>query len=83
MSETVIVEVERFEGDLGTIDVHNARAASGMGRDDRLYCVASLDATGVVRFVDWGYATIEEARRAWPDAATGPPNFPSSAETAD
>jgi hypothetical protein len=75
MSNTVIVEMEGFEGELGTIDVYNARAASGMGRDDRLYCVASFDAHGVARLVDWGYATVEEARKAWPDAATAPPKI--------
>lgn len=66
---TIIVEVEGFEGELGRIEITNARAEAGLGRDDRLYCVAQVDADGIARFVDWGYATIDEARAAWPDAA--------------
>ena len=68
MNNTIIVEVEGFEGEVGTIAVSNARAESGLGRDDRLFCVAEIDASGVARFIDWGYATVDEARAAWPTA---------------
>ncbi len=65
----VIIEVEGFSGDGGSIDVHNHRAGAGEGGDpERLFCVAAIDEGGVGRFVDWGYATVEEARRAWPEA---------------
>lgn len=66
MSNTVIVEVEGFEGEVGAIDVRNDRASAGLGREGRLYCVAEVDSLGVARFVDWGYATLDEARAAWP-----------------
>jgi hypothetical protein len=66
MKNTIIVEVEGFEGEVGMIAVCNARAESGLGRDDRLFCVAEIDASGVARFIDWGYATLDEARAAWP-----------------
>lgn len=65
----IIIEVQGFEGETGSIIVANDRADSdGLGKGDRLYCVAELDDTDVARFVDWGYATIAEARAAWPRA---------------
>lgn len=67
MKTIIIVQVEGFEGEAGTITVNNGRAESGLGRDDRLYCVAEVSEDGVARFVDWGYATIDEARTAWPE----------------
>ena len=67
MKNTLIVEVEGFEGEVGSITVSNDRAASGLGRDDRLFCVAEISESGVARFVDWGYATLDEARAAWPE----------------
>jgi hypothetical protein len=63
----IIIEVEGFEGEAGSIVVTNDRADSdGLGKGDRLYCIAELDVADVARFVDWGYATIAEARAAWP-----------------
>lgn len=65
----VIIEVEGFQGEDGAIDVCNHRAERGeAGAPDRLFCVATIDAVGVGRFVDWGYATVTEARSAWPNA---------------
>lgn len=64
----LIIEVENFAGESGRIAVTNDRAASGAGVPTRLFCVGALGADGVVRFVDSGYATAEEARAAWPDA---------------
>lgn len=66
---TLIIEVEGFEGEDGSIEVRNHRADAGEGgTPDRLFCVAVIDESGVGRFVDWGYATVDEARRAWPEA---------------
>jgi hypothetical protein len=64
----LIIEVEGYAGDDGQIVVTNHRAAEGLGTPTRLYCVGALGGDGVVRLVDWGYATAEEARAAWPDA---------------
>lgn len=71
MKNNIIVEVEGFEGEYGAITVTNERAESGLGRDGRLYCVAEVDEGGVARFVDWGYATLDEARSAWPETVAG------------
>lgn len=66
---TLIIEVEGFQGEDGSIEVRNHRAEAGEGgAPDRLFCVAVVDESGVGRFVDWGYATVAEARRAWPEA---------------
>ncbi len=64
----LIVEVEAHPGADGDIEVRNHRAADGAGAPDRLYCVGALGGDGVIRFVDWGYATADAARKAWPDA---------------
>ncbi len=64
----LIVEVDGHSGERGEIIVRNRRAATGAGQADRLYCVAALGGDGVLRFVDWGYATSDEARAVWPDA---------------
>lgn len=69
-----VIEVEGYDGDDGCIVVANRRATStcgSMGRKDRLFCVGRIGDDGVVRIVDWGYATAEEARAAWPEAAIG------------
>lgn len=66
---TLIIEVEGFEGEDGSIEVRNHRAEAGEGgAPDRLFCVALVDESGVGRFVDWGYATVAEARAAWPES---------------
>ena len=66
---TLIIEVEGFQGEDGSIEVRNHRAeASEGGTPDRLFCVALIDESGVGRFMDWGYATVAEARCAWPEA---------------
>jgi hypothetical protein len=68
-SPPIIVEVEGYVGGGSEIIVVNGHAESkGLGRDDRLYCIASQDEDGVFRFVDWGYPTLDEARQAWPEA---------------
>jgi hypothetical protein len=46
----------------------NDRAEAGAGSPIKLYCVGALDGDGIIRFVDWGYATAADARAAWPDA---------------
>ena len=59
----LIIEVEGYEGENGSIVVWNERAArSGLGVSDRIYCIGEMAADGVIRFNDWGYATAEEAR---------------------
>ena len=70
LDRTLIIEVEGFQGEDGSIEVLNHRAEAGEGGTlDRLFCVAVIDESGVGRFVDWGYATVAEARRAWPEAS--------------
>lgn len=64
-AEGLIVEVEGYEGEDGTILVSNGRAESeGLGVAHLLYCIAAVGSDGVVRFDDWGYATADEARHA-------------------
>ena len=63
MGPLLIVEVEGYDGETGQITVSNDLEST-----DRLYCVGRVGDDGVVRFVDWGYATIDEAREAWPKA---------------
>lgn len=65
VGQPLIVEVEGYDGEDGTIMVLNGRAESiGLGVEHKLDCIASLDPDGVVRFNDWGYATAEEAQLA-------------------
>ena len=65
MADLVIVEVEGYESEDGSIVVENHRAERcGVGRANIIYCIGTVDGDGVVRFNDWGYATIEEARVA-------------------
>lgn len=64
----IIVEIEGYVGAGGEIIVVNALAEDGIGRDDRLFCIASQDDDGVFRLIDWGYATLADAQRAWPEA---------------
>ena len=64
----VIVEVESHVGHAGSIVVRNDRAAAGEGAPATVFCVGALGGDGVIRFVDWGYATAAAARAAWPDA---------------
>ena len=62
----VIIEVEGYDGESGAIIVTNHRAGppEELGSNDRIFCIGELDDEGVVRFLDWGYATAEEARDA-------------------
>lgn len=62
----MVIEVEGYEGEDGSIVVWNDRAARGrgFGVSEKLYCIGAVGADGVVRFNDWGYATAEEARAA-------------------
>lgn len=64
MDKPIIIEVEGYDGEDGSIVVENHRAERSMGRPSIIYCIGSLNADGIVRFSDWGYATIDEARRA-------------------
>lgn len=58
-----IVEVDGFEGESAGIEVRGGRV---------LYCIGVQDEQdGVIRFVDYGYRSIAEARAAWPEAAHG------------
>ena len=62
----IIIEVEGYDGDSGSIGVTNYRAdpPESVGVSHLIYCIGELMDDGVVRFHDWGYATAEEARRA-------------------
>ena len=63
--QRVIIEVEGYDGDSGSIVVINRRAhEESLGASDRLYCIGEIDDDGVVRFLDWGYATAQEALEA-------------------
>jgi hypothetical protein len=60
-----IVEVDGFNGELNSVEVRDADGAPL----SCVYCVAVQDDnSGVLRFVDYGYPTIEAARAAWPHA---------------
>jgi hypothetical protein len=63
--ELFIVEVDAFEGAAASIAVTDAdgiplRAVNCIARRNEM--------SGVLRFVDYGYTSISEAREAWPDA---------------
>jgi len=59
------VEVDAFEGEAASISVTDADGAPLRA----VYCVARRDeASGILRFVDYGYTSISEAREAWPEA---------------
>ena len=63
--ELFIVEVDAFEGEAASISVTDADGAPLRA----VYCIARRDnASGVLRFVDYGYTSISEAREAWPEA---------------
>ena len=51
-----IVEVEGYEGEDGQILVDNYRAngTPKFGSPDKIYCIAAMDADGVIRINDWG-----------------------------
>jgi hypothetical protein len=81
----LIIEVEGYEGEDGSIVVWNDRAArSGLGVSDRIYCIGEMAADGVIRFNDWGYATAAEARAALDGRrhANAPASSPSPAPSA-
>ncbi len=60
-----IVEVDSFEGEQSRITITDADGEPLRA----IYCIATRnETTGVLQFVDYGYATVEEARAAWPDA---------------
>jgi hypothetical protein len=56
----VVIEIEGYEGEDGAIVVENYRS---LGVRDRLYCIGELGDDGVVRIIDFGYATVEEASK--------------------
>jgi hypothetical protein len=63
--ELFIVAVDGFEGEAASITVTDDDGAPLHA----VYCVARRDeVSGVLRFVDYGYTSISEAREAWPDA---------------
>lgn len=64
----LIIELESHTTANADIIVSNHRAASGEGLPNRTFCVGALAPDGVIRLVDWGYATAEAARTVWPDA---------------
>lgn len=60
-----IVEVDSFEGEHASIAVTDARGAPLRA----VYCIARrIEGSGVLQFVDYGYASLSEAREAWPHA---------------
>ena len=77
-----IVEVEGYDGDDGEIVVNNYRSANDppFGAPDKVYCIGEMEADGVIRFHDWGYATAKEARDAlrWREPAAGQPSASTS-----
>ncbi len=59
-----IVEVDSFEGEDTRISVTDADGAPVRA----VYCIARRDErSGVLTFVDYGYASVEDARAAWPE----------------
>ena len=67
----IVVEVEGFVGDDGAIIVVDYDSdGKEPHKEPHLYCVGKLADDGVVRFVDWGYRSIEEARAAWPETVS-------------
>ena len=63
MSKNIIVEVEGYEGEVGSIIVTNDEAPS---EPPRIYCIGQIGEDGILRFIDWGYATAAEAEEALP-----------------
>lgn len=62
--ELFIVEVDSFEGEHASVSVTDVNGAPLHA----LYCIARRDSkSGVLQFVDYGYASVNEAREAWPD----------------
>jgi hypothetical protein len=65
MDNLVIVEVEGYDGEDGSIVVENYRADRlAMGKPHIIYCIGFVDDNRLVQITDWGYATIAEAREA-------------------
>ena len=63
--ELFIVEVDAFEGEAAGITVSYAGGAPLRA----VYCIARREeASGLLRFVDFGYTSVSEAREAWPEA---------------
>ena len=61
--ELFIVEVDNYEGKEASINISDADGAPLRA----VYCVARREqVSGVLRFVDYGYSSLIEARRAWP-----------------
>lgn len=59
-----IVEVDGYSGELSTVEVRDSAGAPLRS----VFCIAvQHENSGVLRFVDYGYPTIEDARAAWPD----------------
>ena len=52
----VIIEVEGYDGESGSIIVTKQRADSptSLGALDRIHCIGEGDDGGIVRFLDWG-----------------------------
>lgn len=61
MGEKIIVEVEGYEGERGSIVVTNDDEPS---EPPRIYCIGRVGDDGILRFIDWGYATAAEAEEA-------------------
>lgn len=62
----VIVEVDEFDGEDSGIEIRGAQTFRG--GDGLLYCIGLQGNDGVIRFVDYGYRTPEEAKEAWAEA---------------
>jgi hypothetical protein len=61
-----IVEVDSFEGQHAAIAVTDSAGAPLQA----IYCIARrIESSGVLQFVDYGYASIRDARDAWPHAS--------------
>lgn len=62
----LIVEVDEFDGEDSGIEIRGAQTFRG--GDGLLYCIGLQGNDGVIRFVDYGYRTPEEAKEAWAEA---------------
>ena len=64
MERTFIVKIESFEG-------KDTYVRCGDDRQDYLFCIVGVDASGHAEIMDSGYRSFKEAAEAWPEATGG------------